>query len=119
MNFFILVTSSSCAPCHQELQDAETHQKQNSMNLDVNRFLIIDMLDEGHLPWIELLQPEVTPSFYTIKTEPVLHTYNVCTGLGCIDAGLAVNGLPTPWLLVNEADKTAVENDPDSQEVAE
>ena len=138
MKFFILVVNDGCAPCHEELALMEEHNKPSAINLEEDRFMIVSLSDSGHLPWVELLQPMSTPSLFTIEsgTLAILQEYK---GFGCFDATMRYFNIDMPWnpqgdlfsdieALIGpnepsdaptEFQKTVVEDDPDSQEVAE
>ena len=129
MKFYIYVMSPGCPACDVESQAIDDDNKLSVLDLEEDRFMLLNLTDPGHLAWIELLQPISTPCLYVIESG-TLAIKQEFRGAGCFDATMKYLNIFMPWNptahigdvasmhdVPTEVDKTVIENDPDSQEV--
>jgi hypothetical protein len=94
--FYIFFMSEGCEPCHEELREMDEHDKVNQIDLDKDRFLIINVMDKGHRVWTELLKPMGTPTMYCVESVS-LNKLSQHSGEDCVDKVFKETGIECPW----------------------
>ena len=95
-NFYIYFMAEGCKPCHDELEEIDKHNKVAKLDLEKDRFMIINMMDEGHRVWTELFKPAESPTMYCVESVS-LKILSKHSGADCVDNVFTEMGVDVPW----------------------